>query len=232
MAKKEFLGNKGEEFAQSKWEKLGPVMDSGVDLADYLLGKREANEDGQGSVKVGELVDWLANSDYNAEQKEAIWNANYNGEKTYDEYYNSLPQTALTKDGMSQEEADEFVAAVDATGKEDGKLTQDELKAYYKEHPEDEDKVAAIWNNQYSKEWKTPAAGKMEPKDVLLSEGVESDKADEIVSALLGDDNKLQQTDFAAYYKEHPDEEEKLRKIWEGRGYKTPFDKIVKKNAG
>ena len=232
VAKKEFLGNKGEEFAQSKWEKLGPVMDSGVDLADYLLGKREANEDGQGSVKVGELVDWLANSDYNAEQKEAIWNANYNGEKTYDEYYNSLPQTALTKDGMSQEEADEFVAAVDATGKEDGKLTQDELKAYYKEHPEDEDKVAAIWNNQYSKEWKTPAAGKMEPKDVLLSEGVESDKADEIVSALLGDDNKLQQTDFAAYYKEHPDEEEKLRKIWEGRGYKTPFDKIVKKNAG
>ena len=68
--------------------------------------------------------------------------------------YYANPYSALIDSGRSMQESMDILNLIDAPGKKDGKevppdkaIQQAELKAYYKEHPEEEVVIALIWDS-------------------------------------------------------------------------------------
>lgn len=148
-AKRGVMESRGDTYTDKSKEKTAKILDTGIDLVSYLTGKAAVNEDGNGDLKVGELYDWLYQSDYSDEQKAAIWDANYSGDKSFSEYATSEPATVLTNAGMSYDKARKTVQAMNTNG---GEISQKEIKAYYASHKGDEVYLRALWD---AMGWKT-----------------------------------------------------------------------------
>ena len=120
QAKKAVMAERGGKLKDSSWDKVASVEKTGVDVAGYLLGKKNANEDGEGSLKAQEIYDWLTGSGYNEKQKAAIWDANKGqSDKTWNQYYNSNPVTILANYGLAGKEARD---AIDRLGFDSGSV--------------------------------------------------------------------------------------------------------------
>jgi hypothetical protein len=87
-ASKRVVRMRGDSYENKTWDKREKVFKTGVDPVDYLLGKRKADADGNGSLKQEEIFDWLWNDDTMTEkQKAAAWDANKgNSKTTWEEY--------------------------------------------------------------------------------------------------------------------------------------------------
>jgi hypothetical protein len=122
------------------------VLRSGVDLPGYLLGQKNANADGEGSLKNTEIFDWLWNSDYTEKQQAAIWNANRgSSDKSWADYKATSPVAILADLGLSQAGAKRVASAIDPKWSSVDSFSQDELWNYYLAHPQQEEMIAALW---------------------------------------------------------------------------------------
>lgn len=141
-----------EQHEDKTWDKVDTVERTGVDVFDYLIGKKNANADGEGSLTNSEVYNWLLGSDYSNRQKQAIWDANKgNNKHTWQEYYDSSPITALLNAGMSQAGANKMYSQMDTNGKNGA--SQEEIWNYYKAHPQQEAFIQALWDSQFKTSW-------------------------------------------------------------------------------
>lgn len=219
-AKRAFAESRGLRYSSS-WNKTNSVLDTGVPLGQYLIEKSLANEDGSGTLKVGELYTWLANSDYTERQKSAIWDANYTGNSSWKEYYDSHPVSVLTKAGLSPEDAEMVHFEINANG--DSKLSQNELWTYYHEHPDSETEgyVKALWEAAGFQDGWDAYKGSQEskPQYVLESAGLSTKEAEAMLTAIRPDGKKPTQDHLYSYYLEHPEDEQYVEAIWNASGW-------------
>jgi len=147
VAKKEYFETTGGTYTNKEWDKVQEVLDTGVNLVDYLSGKKSANVNRDANLSNDELYDWLSSSDYTDEQKAALWDANKgNSNKSWQDYNSGRPETIIAGTGKTPEEAKEIADAIDAMDKANGSITQAEIEAYYKNHKGDEDMLRALWD--------------------------------------------------------------------------------------
>ena len=72
-AKKEIVELLGLTYKSTSWDKTAAVVESGVPLVDYLVGKQRADANGNGSLSQEEAYSWLTDADFSEEQKAVIW---------------------------------------------------------------------------------------------------------------------------------------------------------------
>ena len=162
-AQQAVLESRGESREDKTWDKVDDVAAAGVDPADYLLGRKQADTDGSGGTPSNqEVYNWLLGSDYSDRQQEAIWDATKGSStKSWDEYRDTNPVTYLMNAGMTQKGAQRMYAQINTDGRAD--LTQRELYQYYLAHPEAEELIREYWDNQrgFADSW---AKAKSKPK--------------------------------------------------------------------
>lgn len=157
-----------------------------------------------------------------------------------EDYGKSDPITALVDSGMSADEAGGFIVAVSGGSlTTQGKIRQDDLLRYFNEHPEDEASIAALWDaSGFTRDgkpsaWETYKGSiKPPPAQPLIDFGMSREDADKIFAAIDSMDKangSISQKEIKAYYKSHKDDEAMLRALWDSMGWKTSFDKGVKK---
>lgn len=154
-AQQAVLGSRGESREDKTWDKVDRVAAAGVNPADYLLGKKQADTDGSGGTPSNqEVYNWLLGSDYSDRQQEAIWDATKGTNvHSWEEYRDTNPVTYLMNAGLSQKGAQRMYAQINTDGRSD--LTQRELYQYYLAHPEAEELIREYWDNQrgFSQSW-------------------------------------------------------------------------------
>lgn len=159
QARNEYAAKHGDSMNDKSMEKLASVEAAGVDISDYLLGKQNADADGNGSLTNKEVYNWLLDSDYTDKQKEAIWDANkgssaksweeakeYIGEQEAKEA--KKPENILASYGV--ENSGTVWKAADANG--NNSVDQKEFFASVKQHPEiSEDAWKAVFASKWPK---------------------------------------------------------------------------------
>lgn len=154
-AQQAVLESRGESREDKTWDKVDDVAAAGVNPADYLLGRKQADTDGSGGTPSNqEVYNWLLGSDYSDRQQEAIWDATKGSStKSWEEYRDTNPVTYLMNAGLSQKGAQRMYAQINTDGSSG--LTQRELYQYYLAHPEAEELIREYWDNQrgFSQSW-------------------------------------------------------------------------------
>lgn len=145
-ARSEVLQQQGRTNPDKNGLKTDSVLKAGVDLPDYLIGKRNANEDGEGSLKNTEVFGWLWDSDYTAKQQAAIWDANHTGDKSWSEYKATNPVAILADFGINASRARDIADAIDPEWSSIDNFSQDEMWEAYKAHPKWESYIERIYN--------------------------------------------------------------------------------------
>jgi len=144
-----------------------------------------------------------------------------------DEYAKDDTVTVLTEAGMDPADVASFL--IDVSG--DGTPKQEDLKAYFTEHPEAESYIAALWDAAgYTKggepnTWDMYKGG-LTPGGVkaLTDAGMKQEDADKLFSSVDTSGNgKATQEEIKAYYAEHPEDADYLKALWESMGWKTAW---------
>lgn len=138
-------------YAVSKLNDLGDEDDrKGREYLGDTLKKRGFNPELEVSPRI---ANYLVNAGYTDKQiDETIEAYAFTGSDYYNRFYAGLRDAGLTpKEAVAKYEE------IDSLDKDNGSITQDELKMYYKLHPEDENLIIAIWNARgWKSKWKRP----------------------------------------------------------------------------
>jgi hypothetical protein len=158
QARQEYAAKHGDSMTKSYTDKsmakIASVEKTGVDPADYLLGRQKANTDGDSSLSNREVASWLFGSDYTEKQKAAIWDASKSGDTSWADYKKTSPEAILSSFGMGSAKAQRMGTAINGGNADWSSVkdfSQEELWTYYIMHPMQEKQIEALWNAKGNK---------------------------------------------------------------------------------
>lgn len=128
---------------------------------------------------------------------------------------------AVRDTGVSPQSA---IATIDAAdGNKNGEFTQNELWEYYKANQSKDKQVGAMFDAKgYTKD------GQPRTWD---SYKAEQERKEFKTVVDTNSNGKLTQAELLEYYRAHPDEEDKIKELWESNGWKTTWSSYKAKNA-
>lgn len=132
-------------------DKLDSFSKEGERKGREYLGKALRERGFNSELEVSpRIANYLINSGLSASKiDKAIEDYAYTGSDYYNAFYEGMRSAGLTP-----KRAVEMYEEIDALDKDNGSLTQDELVEYYRQHPEDEAIIRAMWEARgYKTKW-------------------------------------------------------------------------------